>query len=151
MQRLSLEPNPALVEHAQKPAESLQNRIADRSRPSPAQWPSCTSRSPGSNGWIVFRVEHYPYGLLARLLDCLRRAGGEGQVLPIAIIDPADRGCRAGHDDSVRPRAAVRGAREGGRRARGALRLGAASRARRRERTLGGARSLSAISRTRAL
>jgi uncharacterized membrane protein len=72
LQRLghvSLEPNPALLEHAQRRAESVQNRIADRITAFSGSmwfvyihiiWFSC---------WIGFGVEKYPYGLLTMIVS----------------------------------------------------------------------------------
>jgi uncharacterized membrane protein len=66
---LSLEPNPALLEHARKRAESVQNRIADRITAFAGSmafvyihivWFSC---------WIGFGVEKYPYGLLTMIVS----------------------------------------------------------------------------------
>ena len=63
------EPNPALLEHAQQRAESVQNRVADRITAFSGSmwfvyvhiiWFSC---------WIGFRVEHYPYGLLTMIVS----------------------------------------------------------------------------------
>src|SRR6187401_1642913 len=72
LQRLSglpTEPNPALIEHAQKRAESVQNRIADKITAFAGSmwfvyihiiWFSC---------WIGFGVEKYPYGLLTMIVS----------------------------------------------------------------------------------
>jgi uncharacterized membrane protein len=66
---VSLEPNPALVEHAKQRAESVQNRIADRITAFAGSmwfvyihilWFSC---------WIGFGVEGYPYGLLTMIVS----------------------------------------------------------------------------------
>jgi uncharacterized membrane protein len=66
---LSLEPNPVLLEHARKRAESVQNRIADRITAFAGSmafvyihivWFSC---------WIGFGVEKYPYGLLTMIVS----------------------------------------------------------------------------------
>jgi uncharacterized membrane protein len=66
---LPVEPNPALLEHAQKRAESVQNRIADKITAFSGSmlfvyvhiiWFSC---------WIGFGVEHYPYGLLTMIVS----------------------------------------------------------------------------------
>ncbi len=63
------EPNPALVQHAQARARSLQNRIADRITAFAGSmsfvyihivWFSC---------WIGFRVEEYPFGLLTMIVS----------------------------------------------------------------------------------
>jgi uncharacterized membrane protein len=66
---ISQEPNPALLEHAQQRAESIQNRIADRITAFSGSmwfvyihiiWFSC---------WIGFGVEKYPYGLLTMIVS----------------------------------------------------------------------------------
>ena len=66
---LPLEPNPVLVEHARKRAESVQNRIADRITTFAGSmlfvyihllWFGC---------WILFGVEGYPYGLLTMIVS----------------------------------------------------------------------------------
>jgi uncharacterized membrane protein len=67
--RLKFEPNPALLEHARKRAESVQNRVADKITVFAGSmwfvyihviWFSC---------WIGFRVEKYPYGLLTMIVS----------------------------------------------------------------------------------
>jgi uncharacterized membrane protein len=67
--RLKSESNPALLEHARKRAESVQNRIADRITAFAGSmafvyihivWFSC---------WIGFGVEKYPYGLLTMIVS----------------------------------------------------------------------------------
>ena len=66
---LSLEPNPALIEHAEQRAEIVQNRIADQITAFAGSmwfvyihivWFSC---------WIGFGVEKYPYGLLTMIVS----------------------------------------------------------------------------------
>jgi uncharacterized membrane protein len=66
---LSLEPNPALREHAKQRAESVQNRIADQITTFAGSmwfvyihivWFSC---------WIGLGVERYPYGLLTMIVS----------------------------------------------------------------------------------
>ena len=66
---LSLERNPALLEHAEQRAESVQNRIADQITTFAGSmwfvyihiiWFSC---------WIGFGVEKYPYGLLTMIVS----------------------------------------------------------------------------------
>jgi uncharacterized membrane protein len=66
---VSLEPNPALVEHAKQRAESVQNRIADQITNFAGSmlfvyihilWFGC---------WIGFGVERYPYGLLTMIVS----------------------------------------------------------------------------------
>jgi uncharacterized membrane protein len=66
---VSLETNPALLEHAQKRAESVQNRIADQITTFAGSmwfvyihivWFSC---------WIGLGVEKYPFGLLTMIIS----------------------------------------------------------------------------------
>jgi len=66
---VSREPNPALVEHAQQRAESVQNRIADQITDFAGSmwfvylhvvWFGC---------WIGFGVEKYPFGLLTMIVS----------------------------------------------------------------------------------
>jgi uncharacterized membrane protein len=63
------EPNPVLVEHARKRAESVQNRLADKITAFSGSmvfvyvhiaWFAC---------WIGFGVEKYPYGLLTMIVS----------------------------------------------------------------------------------
>jgi uncharacterized membrane protein len=67
--KLSLEPNPALVEHAKQRAQSRQNRVADAITAFAGSmwfvyihiiWFGC---------WIGFGVEKYPYGLLTMIVS----------------------------------------------------------------------------------
>jgi uncharacterized membrane protein len=67
--RISLEPNPALLEHAQKRAESVQNRIADRITAFAGSMAFVYIHIAWFSSWIVFRVEHYPYGLLTMIVS----------------------------------------------------------------------------------
>jgi uncharacterized membrane protein len=69
VQRLSLEPNPALVEHTRKRAESVQNRIADRITAFAGSMAFVYIHIAWFASWIVFRVEHYPYGLLTMIVS----------------------------------------------------------------------------------
>ena len=66
---LPIEPNPALVEHARRRADSVQNRIADQITTFAGSmwfvyihivWFAC---------WIGFGVEGYPYGLLTMIVS----------------------------------------------------------------------------------
>jgi uncharacterized membrane protein len=66
---LRLDPHPALVQHAQQRAQSVQNRIADRITAFAGSmwfvyihiiWFGC---------WIGLGVEHYPYGLLTMIVS----------------------------------------------------------------------------------
>ena len=68
-QRISLEPNPALIEHARKRAESLQNRIADRITAFAGSMAFVYIHIVWFASWIGFGVEHYPYGLLTMIVS----------------------------------------------------------------------------------
>jgi uncharacterized membrane protein len=66
---MPLEQNPVLLEHAEKRAENVQNRIADAITAFSGSmlfvyihivWFAC---------WIGFGVEHYPYGLLTMIVS----------------------------------------------------------------------------------
>jgi uncharacterized membrane protein len=69
LRHLPHEPNPALLQHAEKRAESVQNRIADQITAFAGSmwfvyihivWFGC---------WIGFGVESYPYGLLTMIVS----------------------------------------------------------------------------------
>ena len=64
-----LEPNPVLVEHAVKRAESVQNRIADRITAFAGSMAFVYIHIALFGSWILFRVEHYPYGLLTMIVS----------------------------------------------------------------------------------
>jgi uncharacterized membrane protein len=64
-----LEPNPVLVEHAVKRAESVQNRIADRITTFAGSMAFVYIHVLWFGCWIGFRVEHYPYGLLTMIVS----------------------------------------------------------------------------------
>jgi uncharacterized membrane protein len=66
---MPLEPNPALLEHAQKRAESLQNRIADRITAFSGSMLFVYIHILWFGAWIGFRVEHYPFGLLTMIVS----------------------------------------------------------------------------------
>ena len=55
--RISLEPNPALLDHAQKRAESVQNRIADRITAFAGSMAFVYIHIAWFGSWILFRVE----------------------------------------------------------------------------------------------
>ena len=69
LSRLPVEPNPALVKHAEERAASVQNRIADQITTFAGSmwfvyihilWFGC---------WIGFGVEQYPFGLLTMIVS----------------------------------------------------------------------------------
>jgi uncharacterized membrane protein len=65
----ALEPNPALVQHAQARAESIQNRIADQITKFAGSMRFVYIHIIWFGAWIGFRVEHYPYGLLTMIVS----------------------------------------------------------------------------------
>ena len=67
--RLKDEPNPALLEHARKRAESLQNRIADRITAFAGSMAFVYIHILWFGSWIGFGVEKYPYGLLTMIVS----------------------------------------------------------------------------------
>jgi uncharacterized membrane protein len=69
LEHLSLEPNPALVEHARQRAESAQNRIADRITEFAGSMRFVYLHVFWFSSWIIFGVESYPYGLLTMIVS----------------------------------------------------------------------------------
>src|SRR6478736_3252115 len=67
--RLKAEPNPALLEHARKRAESVQNRIADRITDFAGSMMFVYLHILWFGSWIGFGVEKYPYGLLTMIVS----------------------------------------------------------------------------------
>ena len=69
LSRLKVEPNPALLEHARKRAESVQNRIADRITTFAGSMAFVYIHIVWFGCWIGFGVEHYPFGLLTMIVS----------------------------------------------------------------------------------
>jgi uncharacterized membrane protein len=69
VERLSFQPNPALLKHAEKRAESVQNRIADRITAFAGSMAFVYIHIAWFGSWILFHVEHYPYGLLTMIVS----------------------------------------------------------------------------------
>jgi uncharacterized membrane protein len=69
VQRLSQQQNPALLEHARKRAESVQNRIADRITAFSGSMAFVYIHVVWFGCWIGFGVEKYPYGLLTMIVS----------------------------------------------------------------------------------
>ena len=67
--RLSLEPNPALVKHAEERARSVQNRIADRITAFAGSMWFVYIHIIWFASWIGFGIEKYPYGLLTMIVS----------------------------------------------------------------------------------
>ena len=61
--------NPALIEHAQKRAESLENRVADRITAFSGSMRFVYLHVIWFASWIGFGVEGYPYGLLTMIVS----------------------------------------------------------------------------------
>ena len=67
--RLKAEPNPAVLEHARKRAESVQNRIADRITTFAGSMAFVYIHVVWFGCWIALGVEKYPYGLLTMIVS----------------------------------------------------------------------------------
>src|SRR5215510_1843030 len=67
--RVPVEPNPVLLEHAQKRAESVQNRIADAITAFSGSMLFVYIHILWFSLWIGLGVEHYPYGLLTMIVS----------------------------------------------------------------------------------
>ena len=61
--------NPAIVQHAEQRAQSLQNRIADRITAFAGSMPFVYIHMLWFGCWIGFGVERYPYGLLTMIVS----------------------------------------------------------------------------------
>ena len=68
LERIS-EQNPALVEHARKRAESIQNQIADRITKFAGSMHFVYLHVVLFAAWIALGVEAYPYGLLTMIVS----------------------------------------------------------------------------------
>jgi len=69
LSHLSLEPNPALFQHAKERAESVESRIADRITAFAGSMRFVYLHVLWFGAWIGFRVEGYPYGLLTMIVS----------------------------------------------------------------------------------
>ncbi len=67
--QMQFEPNPALLAHAQKRAESVQNRIADEITAFAGSMQFVYLHILWFGCWIGFRIEHYPFGLLTMIVS----------------------------------------------------------------------------------
>jgi uncharacterized membrane protein len=67
--RVSHQPNPALVEHADQRAKSIENRIADRITAFAGSMPFVYIHIAWFGCWIGFGVERYPFGLLTMIVS----------------------------------------------------------------------------------
>jgi uncharacterized membrane protein len=69
LSKLPIQANPALVEHAEKRAENVQNRIADRITDFAGSMMFVYLHILWFGGWILFGVEGYPFGLLTMIVS----------------------------------------------------------------------------------
>jgi uncharacterized membrane protein len=69
LEHISEEQNPALVEHARKRAESIQNQIADRITKFAGSMLFVYLHVIWFASWIALGVEAYPYGLLTMIVS----------------------------------------------------------------------------------
>jgi uncharacterized membrane protein len=69
LSHLPIQPNPALVEHAEKRAESAQNRVADRITEFAGSMRFVYLHILWFGLWIGLGAEHYPYGLLTMIVS----------------------------------------------------------------------------------
>ena len=67
--KLEIDVNPALVEHARQRADSVQNRIADRITAFAGSMMFVYLHIIWFTVWIASGVEHYPYGLLTMIVS----------------------------------------------------------------------------------
>jgi uncharacterized membrane protein len=61
--------NPALLEHARERQTSLENRLADRITAFSGSMRFVWLHVIWFGAWIIFRVEHYPFGLLTMIVS----------------------------------------------------------------------------------
>ena len=69
LNRLPIEPNPALVKHAEERAQSVQNRIADRITAFAGSMAFVYLHILWFGLWIGLGAEQYPYGLLTMIVS----------------------------------------------------------------------------------
>ena len=69
LSHLPIQANPALVEHAERRAESVQNRIADRITAFAGSMRFVYLHILWFGLWIGLAVESYPYGLLTMIVS----------------------------------------------------------------------------------
>ena len=67
--RITFEPNPALLDHARRRAESVQNRAADRITQFAGSMAFVYIHILWFGSWIALGVEKYPYGLLTMIVS----------------------------------------------------------------------------------
>ena len=69
LEKLPIQPNPALARAARERADSVQNRIADKITDFAGSMMFVYLHILWFGTWIGFRVEHYPFGLLTMIVS----------------------------------------------------------------------------------
>jgi len=69
LEKLPIQPNPALARAARERAESAQNRIADKITDFAGSMMFVYLHILWFGSWILFRVENYPFGLLTMIVS----------------------------------------------------------------------------------
>jgi len=69
LEKLPIQPNPALAKAARERAESVQNRIADKITDFAGSMMFVYLHILWFGSWIIFRVENYPFGLLTMIVS----------------------------------------------------------------------------------
>jgi len=69
LEKLPIQPNPALARAARERAESAQNRIADKITDFAGSMMFVYLHILWFGSWISFRVENYPFGLLTMIVS----------------------------------------------------------------------------------
>ena len=69
LEKLPIQPNPALARAAVDRAQSVQNRIADRITDFAGSMTFVYLHILWFGSWILFRVENYPFGLLTMIVS----------------------------------------------------------------------------------
>jgi len=69
LEKLPIQPNPALARAARERAVSVQNRIADKITDFAGSMMFVYLHILWFGSWIIFRVENYPFGLLTMIVS----------------------------------------------------------------------------------
>ena len=69
LEKLPIQPNPALAKAAKERADSVQNRIADKITDFAGSMMFVYLHILWFGSWIIFRVENYPFGLLTMIVS----------------------------------------------------------------------------------
>ena len=69
LEKLPIQPNPALAKAARERAQNVQNRIADKITDFAGSMMFVYLHILWFGSWIIFRVENYPFGLLTMIVS----------------------------------------------------------------------------------